>query len=537
MKNKVALLVLIGTVLFIVFMLSGCGKAASSQDRFPFTIENGNKRTAKLIFNQDVELNVLDLTEAIALLEVGQNNQDTFYEDSFNLISQCVSVHGDISANFLDFASGLSSSYVPTFSEGISKSVGYIGYSLAGLEIISAIMGDEMDKAVWKSVETALSYVMDQTSSLFGTTSMAAGMFSVGVINYALNEFITTALEGRADMYAKAYDLYYEEKGRKTADWVNLIRDMVDKGTDAEETGKAISAEIKRYVYEFWENDTIVGEYTQAANPGAWSAGSLGGLNDKIKREISEYNRSVIERIVSNILNRIQVERKDQLKADIRSEFLNFQTKMNEVITISITDSKAQKVPSYFAGATLRFVDLPARIEDPDKWETVISDDGTGTIKFRVLAHLLADSPKRMELVKKDGDTETVLKRFNVRFRVPNNKLDLAALYPTTDFPKNIEGIYTVSMYNTTTEKTIDDLVLKVKVTKEMSDGCYADFYLENNGSVYLNGNYFYRYSSGKVNYALGDMSFSYAGNNIIVFRFDAYDNQKKVWGSFIGQK
>lgn len=167
----------------------------------------------------------------------------------------------------------------------------------------------------------------------------------------------------------------------------------------------------------------------------------------------------------------------------------------------------------------------------------MISDDGTGTIKFRVLAHLLADSPKRMELVKKDGDTETVLKRFNVRFRVPNNKLDLAALYPTTDFPKNIEGIYTVSMYNTTTEKTIDDLVLKVKVTKEMSDGCYADFYLENNGSVYLNGNYFYRYSSGKVNYALGDMSFSYAGNNIIVFRFDAYDNQKKVWGSFIGQK
>jgi DNA relaxase NicK len=91
-------------------------------------------------------------------------------------------------------------------------------------------------------------------------------------------------------------------------------------------------------------------------------------------------------------------------------------------------------------------------------------------------------------------------------------------------------------MYNTTTGKTIDDLMLKVTVTQEVSDGCYADFYLENSGSVYLNGNYFYRYATGKVNYALGDMSFSGDDNNVS-FKFDAYDNQKKVWGAFTGHK
>jgi DNA relaxase NicK len=61
-------------------------------------------------------------------------------------------------------------------------------------------------------------------------------------------------------------------------------------------------------------------------------------------------------------------------------------------------------------------------------------------------------------------------------------------------------------------------------------------FILKTHGSVYLNGNYFYRYATGKVNYALGDMSFSGDDNNVS-FKFDAYDNQKKVWGAFTGHK
>ncbi|MDD4680078.1 MAG: hypothetical protein PHP79_04195 [Clostridia bacterium] len=502
-----------------------------------FTIKNENKRTAMLAFSNDLILNDMDLAKAIEMLEAAQNNPDTFYEDCFSLISQSISIQGGISTNLVDVMSGLSTSYVPAFSEGIKKSVTYLGYTMSGLEIINAFANDDKRTGVWKSVETVTGYVLDEVSSLIGTSSMAAGMFSMGVINYSLNEFITTALEGRADMYDKAYNLYYKEKGRKPADWVYLIRGMVEKGTDPEETGKAISAEIKRYVYEFWEDQTTVGEYGQDAKPGAWSAGSLGGLNDKIKREISEYNRTVIERIVSVILNRIQTENKIQLQTDIRKELLNLQKKMNSVVTISVTDSKAQKEPSHFAGVTLRFVDLPSRIEDSEKWQTVISDKGTGTIKFRVLAHILADSPRKMELVKKEGDTETVLIRFNAKFRVPESKLDLADLYPKSDFPKNIGGSYIVSMYNTTTQKTIDDLELTVNITKEVSDGCYADFHLENNGSVYLNGNYFYRYSTGKVNYAMGEMSFSNGGNDGVAFKFDAYDNQKKVWGSFTGQK
>ena len=95
-----------------------------------------------------------------------------------------------------------------------------------------------------------------------------------------------------------------------------------------------------------------------------------------------------------------------------------------------------------------------------------------------------------MEIVKKEGDKEVLMVRFNAKFSLPDSKLNLADLYPKS-YPKNIGGSYRVSMYNTTTQKTIDDLVLKVNITKEVADGCYADFYLENQGSVYLNGNYF----------------------------------------------
>lgn len=502
-----------------------------------FTIKNENKRNAMLSFSNTLAWGDMDFAKAVAMLEAAKQNPDTFYADCFNLLSQSVSITNGISFNLLDVVSGLSV-YVPTFNETIKKSAGYLGYTISGVEIINACLNDDKNTAVWKTVETMTGYVLDEISAFAGTTSMAAGMFSLGVVSYAMNEFISTALQGRADVYARAYDLYYKEKGRKTAQWVDLIRGMVANGKDPEETAKAINAEIKRYVYEFWEDETTVGIYGKEANPTAWSASSLGGLNDNIKKEISEYQRSVIEKIVSNILNRIQVENRNKMMEDIRKELINFQKKMNSVVTIVVKDSKVQdNKKSRFAGAVLRFTELPSKIQDPEKWQAVISDQGTATIKFRVLAHLLADSPRRMELVKKEGDKETVLVRFGAKFSVPESKLDLADLYPKSDFPSNIGGSYTVSMYNTTTEKTIDDLTLTVKVTKEVSDGCYADFYLENKGSVYLKGNYFYRYATGKVNYALGDISFSSVGSDGVAFKFDAYDNQKKVWGSFTGQK
>ena len=500
-----------------------------------FTVKNENTRDALIAYKYNLELAEVNINEAIRMLENAMEDPDTFYEDCFNLISNSVSIHSSITTNLVDAASGLSS-YVPTFSEGLKDNVTKFGYLLTGIEVVNAFMNDDKPAAVWKMFDSAVGFNVDKITSLSGTASMAAGLFSVGLINYALNEFISTALQGRTDMYERAYNLYYKEKGRSTAEWVDLIRVMVETGKDPEETGMAISAEIKRYVNQFWEDELTVAEYGKDANPNAWSSGSLGGLNDSIKKEISDYSQMTIERIVNNILHRIQTENKINMEAEMRKELFAFQKKMNSIVTITVKDSKAENEPSYFSGAVLRFSELPSSIEDPEKWESKISEKGAARIQFRVLAHLLAGSPKKMEIVKKSDDKEDIMIRFNAKFSLPESKLDLADLYPKSDYPKNIGGTYTVSMYNATTEKTIDDLVLNATVTKEVSDGCYADFYLENNGSVYLNGNYFYRYATGKVNYALGDMSFSGDENNVS-FKFDAYDNQKKVWGAFTGHK
>jgi hypothetical protein len=500
-----------------------------------FTVKNENTRNALLAYTYDLELTDRNVNEAIRMLENAFEDPDTFYADSFDLISNSVSIHSSVTTNLVDAASGLSS-YVPTFSEGLKDNVTRFGYLLTGIEVVDAFMNDDKPGAVWKMFDAAVGFNMDKITSLSGTASMAAGLFSVGLINYALNQFISTALQGRTDMYERAYNLYYKEKGRSTAEWVHLIRVMVETGKDPEETGMAISAEIKRYVNQFWEDELTVAEYGKDANPEAWSSGSLGGLNDSIKKEISDYSQMTIERIVNNILHRIQTENKINMQAEMRKELFAFQKKMNSIVTITVKDSKAENEPSYFSGAVLRFTELPSSIEDPEKWECKITEKGAARIQFRVLAHLLAGGPRKMEIVKKSGDKEDVMIRFNAKFSLPESKLDLADLYPKSDYPKNIGGTYTVSMYNTTTEKTIDDLTLNVTVTQEVSDGCYADFYLENNGSVYLNGNYFYRYATGKVNYALGDMSFSGDENNVS-FKFDAYDNQKKVWGAFTGHK
>ncbi len=501
-----------------------------------FTIKNPNKRTAMLAFSNNLDVGGLDLDRAITMLENAAYSRDQFYEDSFDLVSECVTLTEDLAANFLEVANGLTESYVPKLSERFTTSMGYLGYALSGIEIIGALIEDETQTAVWKTVETMSDYVLGEISALAGSTAMAAGLFTSGVIKYALDRFITTALEGRADIYEKAYNLYYKENGRSTADWVNLIRSTVEKGKDPETTSQTIADEIEGYVNEFWQDDTTIGVYGKDANPGAWSTGSLGGLNDKIKKEISDYNQMTIQKIVSNILRRIQTEQKLELQTGMRKALADFQKQMNSVVNISVKDTKAGDEPSYFAGTTLRFVELPDSIEDRKDWETTIASDGTAKLRFRVLAHLLAGSPRKMELVKKKDNKQTTLVRFWAKFNVPNSTLDLAELYPE-QFPENIGGTYDITMHNTIKDEIVEDLTLTVKITKEEVDGCYADFYLAHEDSVYVNGNYFYRYSTGKVNYAMGDMGFHFVGTSGVEFRLDAQDHQQKVWASFTGQK
>ncbi len=502
-----------------------------------FTIKNPNKRYAMLAFSSDFNLDDISLDQAIKMLETSMYDKDSFYQDSFDLVSKMVGIHGGITTNLVDVANGISEGYVPTFSEGLKKSVTYLGYSLTVFEILQAYSQDDHKSMVFKTIEGMTGYILDEVSTYVGTTSMAAGMFSVGLVNYALNEFIAEAISGRIDIYTKAYDLYYKEKGRSNKQWVTLIRKMVENGKDPEQVVKDISKELNRYAYEFWEDDTTVGIYGKEASPQGWSTSSLGGLNERIKKEISEERKGDLERLVDVILGRIHAENMMSIKDDIRKGLVNYQKRMNSIVNIKVTDTNADEKPSHFAGATLRFVDLPSTIEDPEGWQAVISDKGEALIRFRVIAHIMANSPRRMEIVKVTEEKEEVMIRFNAKFSIPDSKLDLADLYTTFDYPKNIGGSYVVSMYNTTTQKTIDDLIMTVNVTKEVSDGSYIDIYLENNGSVYVNNNYFYSYKTGKVNYALGEMSFSKVGDNGVAFKFDALDPQKKVWGSFTGQK
>ena len=300
-----------------------------------FTVKNENTRNALLAYTYNLELAEVNINEAIRMLENAMEDPDTFYEDCFNLISNSVSIHSSITTNLVDLASGLSS-YVPTFSEGLKDNVTKFGYLLTGIEVVNAFMNDDKPAAVWKMFDAAVGFNMDKITSLSGTASMAAGLFSVGLVNYALNEFISTALQGRTDMYERAYNLYYKEKGRSTAEWVHLIRVMVETGKDPEETGMNISAEIKRYVNQFWEDELTVAEYGKDANPEAWSSGSLGGLNDSIKKEISDYSQMTIERIVNNILHRIQTENKINMQAEMRKELFAFQKKMNSIVHIII---------------------------------------------------------------------------------------------------------------------------------------------------------------------------------------------------------
>ena len=66
---------------------------------------------------------------------------------------------------------------------------------------MNAFMNDDKPAAVWKMFDTAVGFNVDKIASLSGTASMAAGLFSVGLVSYALNKFISTALQGSCLLY------------------------------------------------------------------------------------------------------------------------------------------------------------------------------------------------------------------------------------------------------------------------------------------------------------------------------------------------
>lgn len=236
---------------------------------------------------------------------------------------------------------------------------------------------------------------------------MGAQLYSLAslgtlVIEYSLNKFAETAWTGRQDIYEKAYVLYYESTGvnRDARTWAKLFIEAKQGAASAEKYRLRVEGLVQRYADQFWQDELNVAAYQEEAQKHGFTGG--GGLNDKMKEDISKRYRDELFRTVIQDAFRLIAE-KEAVAAE-RALLLKLNAvrdELNKTSTVELVDAtlSADKPDSGCAGWTV-YVDVPNTVIDAQGWSTTLDTQGKGKISFTVLGYLMAGAPKSLKFYK-----------------------------------------------------------------------------------------------------------------------------------------
>ena len=330
----------------------------------------------------------------------------------------------------------LASVYPGDFIGNIGTSLNVLSVTGSVASIIKDLRDGEQDKAAWKAIQLTIDQTMNYLGNVGGT---ALGLYLSGVslLGYALNKFYEEALEGRKQVYMRAYNNYYNSKDtdggyRSSPQWMKVLREIAVNGGGPD----AVEAEINRYCNEFWvKADQLGTEYLTNVMTKeekiAWGAAAQGGLNDEIRKEITATWKKDVIRIVDQVIFVMNRQNEEKAVADFIDRYERTRREMNKILTIRIIDYyKEDGVDSEYAGCIVRFKGMKEKVTDPKKWQTVLNSSGRGTIQFRFLAHLMVNGGNVLEVVRMDGDQEEVLLEQKFKFLVPNTEVWLPERKP-----------------------------------------------------------------------------------------------------------
>ena len=194
---------------------------------------------------------------------------------------------------------------------------------------------------------------------------------------------------------------------------------------------EGVEEEIDRYVNEFWvKADEFGPEYlTNVMTEDekiAWGAAGQAGLNDDIKREISENFKVELQPRLMNILRVMTDKNQKELQEIYMAQYESLCRFMNQVMVFRIEDGTKEKDKnSMYAGCTVRFKDLKGKVADPKKWEVVLDKNGKGEFRCTFLAHLMVNAGDVLEVVRIEGKEETVIHEQKIKIALPMTNVSL----------------------------------------------------------------------------------------------------------------
>jgi hypothetical protein len=390
-----------------------------------FSISKEGTRRARLeflgLYGEGSDENFL---AAIEEYSIGGVPASECYEIGMGAVGDAMQLGGDILGNISQSAGYLA--YGDDVLSTIGDHLGSIGLLLSVVQISNNIYNGNINDAVVGSLKTSLTYVMGKVASKLSSSVMSASMASVAIVDYAINKFGTTAIEGRADIYRDAYSIYYfkgQDGFKSSAYWYKTFYPLF---RDPNLTQEALKTEIDKIVTghcnEFWTGANKLGvDYfvSEAREKMKWTGGGA-GLNKDLQDSISKERRSnlyndVLPGVFYQIAQKINMDN----EAKLRSQYKELTDYLNTVISFSAKDPKKS-----FAKHMVRFASLNEKAV-LENWTGKIKDDGTLNTSFTLYGHLTSGSPTKLNIYEPEADLEKDEPIKTVEFKVTPPLIEL----------------------------------------------------------------------------------------------------------------
>ncbi len=297
------------------------------------------------------------------------------------------------------------------FAEEVENAVNAMGYLATALNVLDVaradLRGDDVGVAAG-TLKTILGHYTGLAGQFIGTTAFSVSMAGVAVIGIALDKFGTMVQERVVDLYRKAYDFYYEEKGhhRSATDWYNILYPAFSNPDKSNvQIESYLETVVHKYCDEFWtmpyENRAFYVDKAKATGLSSFFEPSQ-AAQKKISDEFyAELMNGMLVSVVQSIKNHLAIEaynRYSKYAEDMASM-------MNTKIGIKIVDKSCKKDEiSKYKDYTIKFSSYPKELTDAKRLEKTIDEKGNAAMgyytKYALIVH---DIPTRLTLVNPDG--------------------------------------------------------------------------------------------------------------------------------------
>lgn len=403
-----------------------------------------------------------DFLSAIEEYSVGGVPASQCLEIGSGAAGDALQLGGDVLGNIAQSAGYLA--YGDDVISTIGDHLGSVGLLLSVVQIGNNIYNGKINDAVVGSLKTSYTYMMGKVVSKLSNSVLSASMASVAIVDYAINKFGTTAIEGRADIYRDAYSIYYfkGEDGFKGSDhWYRTLYPMF---SDPKMTEEALKVEIDKIVTshcnEFWSvaNKLGVDYYvSEAREKMAWTGGGA-GLNQDLQDSISQERRAALYNdVLPGVFRQIALKINMENENKLRAEYKELSDYLNTVISFNVTDPKKT-----YAKHKARFSTLSDKAE-LENWTGKFKDDGSLSTSFTLYGHMYAGSPSTLDIYAPDADMDR---------DEPVESIDFKVTPPSIDIVISEEA---GRLKTLVTQRSADEIISSLLVEDE-----YKSYYTEN---------------------------------------------------------